>query len=40
MDTEIFWVVVLSLVFWIGIWKHELLMDWIRRASDAMSAAH
>jgi hypothetical protein len=36
IDTQIVWVVVFSLTFWLGIWKHEVVSDWIHRASIAL----
>ena len=37
LDTQIFWTVCLAAVFWVGIWKHEVVEDWIHRASVALS---
>ena len=27
-DKQIFWTVVLGLSFWLGIWKHEAIVQW------------
>ncbi len=37
IDTQLFWIVFLAAAFWIGIWKHDVLLDWIHRASVAWS---
>jgi len=37
IDTQLFWIVIFAVVFWIGVWKHDVLLDWIHRASVALS---
>lgn len=32
VDKQIFWVVLISLGFWAGIWKHEAVVEWARKA--------
>jgi hypothetical protein len=36
-DTQILWIVVFALAFWSAVWKHDVVLDWIHRASVAWS---
>jgi hypothetical protein len=35
LDTQIFWIALLGVAFWMAIWKQDVILEWLHRVWSA-----